>query len=189
MLANNIVNVISRKTKSIGKSLLSPDGFSRFNRKLYKLYGRRTARSCLMTAPNIELWSFLDATSRIESVRISRARQLTVSHPELLVSAAAMTVFSVHHKTTYRYKKPIGPGLHQLLFRPRDSFDQRLMDCRIEVVPEPAEVRWIHDVFGNCLTLVDFSEKCEFLEFETFTRSDCLDQCIDEAPNAPAPAA
>ena len=66
-----------------------------------------------------------------------------MSQPEFLVSAAAMTVFSVHHKTTYRYKRPIKLGLHQLLFRPRDSFDQRLMDCRINVVPESAEVRWM----------------------------------------------
>jgi hypothetical protein len=78
-----------------------------------------------------------------------------------------MTVFSVLHKTTYRYKRPIRPGLHQLLFRPRDSFDQRLLECRLNVIPEPAEVRWIHDVFGNCLTLVDFSTTCELLEFET----------------------
>jgi hypothetical protein len=44
--------------------------------------------------------------------------------------------------------------------------NQRLLDCRLKVVPEPAEVRWIHDVFGNCLTLVDFGLKCELLEFD-----------------------
>ena len=91
-----------------------------------------------------------------------------------------MTVFSVNHKTTYRYKRPIRPGLHQLLFRPRDSFDQRLLDCRLKVVPEPAEVRWIHDVFGNCLTLVDFDLKCELLEFETFIR---LEHTPENAPD------
>ena len=91
-----------------------------------------------------------------------------------------MTVFSVHHKTTYRYKHPIRPGLHQLLFRPRDSFDQRLLDCRLKVVPEPAEVRWIHDVFGNCLTLVDFGLKCELVEFETFIR---LEHTPENAPD------
>lgn len=81
-----------------------------------------------------------------------------------------MPVFSVHHKTTYRYKRPVKPCLHQLLFRPRDSFDQRLMDCRLKVIPEPAEIRWIHDVFGNCLTLVDFAATSESLEFDTFIR-------------------
>ena len=81
-----------------------------------------------------------------------------------------MTIFSVHHTTTYRYKKPVRPGQHQLLFRPRDSFDQRLLDCRLTVEPEPAEIRWIHDVFGNCVTLVDFATSTAHLTFETSIR-------------------
>ena len=38
-----------------------------------------------------------------------------------------MTVFTVHHTTTYRYRQPVRLGPHQLMFRPRDSFDQRSM--------------------------------------------------------------
>jgi hypothetical protein len=38
-----------------------------------------------------------------------------------------MTIFSVLHKTVYRYKNPVRLGLHELLIRPRDSFDQRLL--------------------------------------------------------------
>jgi hypothetical protein len=57
---------------------------------------------------------------------------------------AIMTIFSVLHKTIYRYKTPVRLGLHELLIRPRDSFDQRLLDCRLNVTPAPAEVRWIH---------------------------------------------
>jgi transglutaminase-like putative cysteine protease len=91
-----------------------------------------------------------------------------------------MTVFTVHHTTTYRYKQPIRPGLHQLMFRPRDSFDQRLLDCSLRVTPEPAEIRWIHDVFGNCVTLIDFDCTCETLEFETIIR---LDHTPENAPD------
>src|ERR1700730_16818008 len=91
-----------------------------------------------------------------------------------------MAVYSVHHKTTYRYKRPIRPGPHQLLFRPRDSVDQHLLVSRLGVTPEPSEVRWIHDVFGNCLTLVDFNTKCELLEFETFIR---LEHTPENAPD------
>src|SRR5260370_18063924 len=54
------------------------------------------------------------------------------------------------------------------------------MRLGIKVVPEPAEVRWIHDVFGNCLTLVDFGLKCELLEFETFIR---LEHTPENAPD------
>ena len=80
-----------------------------------------------------------------------------------------MTVYSVHHNTIYRYRRPVKLGQHQMMFRPRDSFDQRLLDCRLKIHPEPAEVRWIHDVF-NCVTLIDFSASVDVLEFETSIR-------------------
>jgi transglutaminase-like putative cysteine protease len=91
-----------------------------------------------------------------------------------------MTIFSVLHRTVYRYKKPVRLGLHQLLVRPRDSFDQRLLDCRLRVTPAPAEVRWIHDVFGNCVTLVDFATTSEVLEFESTIH---LDHTPENAPD------
>lgn len=91
-----------------------------------------------------------------------------------------MTVFSVRHTTVYRYKKPVRLGLHELLVRPRDSFDQRLLDCRLNITPAPAEIRWIHDVFGNCLTLVDFDTTSDVLEFESSIR---LDHTPENAPD------
>jgi transglutaminase-like putative cysteine protease len=91
-----------------------------------------------------------------------------------------MTVFNVHHTTTYRYKKPVRPGRHQMLFRPRDSFDQRLLDFRVTVTPDPAEVRWIHDVFGNCVTLVDFAKHTQLLEFDSVIR---LEHSPENAPD------
>ena len=91
-----------------------------------------------------------------------------------------MTIFSVHHTTTYRYKNPIRPGLHELMFRPRDSFDQRLLECRFDVSPTPSEIRWIHDAFGNCITLVEFSTTTTELQFETFIK---LDHTPENAPD------
>ena len=91
-----------------------------------------------------------------------------------------MTVFIVHHTTTYRYRQPVRLGPHQLMFRPRDSFDQRLLDCQLKVTPEPIDIRWIHDVFGNCVTLVDFNSSCHVLEFET---TICLDHSPGNAPD------
>jgi transglutaminase-like putative cysteine protease len=91
-----------------------------------------------------------------------------------------MTIFSVHHSTTYRYKSPVRLGLHRLMFRPRDSFDQRLLDCSLTINPEPAEVRWIHDAFGNCITLLDFNVKTTLLSFETLIR---LDHTPENAPD------
>jgi len=91
-----------------------------------------------------------------------------------------MTVYTVDHSTVYRYGKPVRPGQHQLLFRPRDSFDQRLLDSKLAINPQPVEIRWIHDVFGNCLTLVEFNTFTSVLEFQTTIR---LDQSPENAPN------
>ena len=91
-----------------------------------------------------------------------------------------MTVFCVHHTTTYRYNKPVRPGRHQILFRPRDSFDQRLLDSSLTVTPDPAEVRWIHDVFGNCVALVEFAARTEILKFEFVIR---LEHTPENAPD------
>jgi transglutaminase-like putative cysteine protease len=89
-------------------------------------------------------------------------------------------IFSVRHVTVYRYRKPVRLGLHELLVRPRDSFDQRLLDCRLNITPAPAEIRWIHDVFGNCVALVDFDKTSEVLEFESSIR---LNHTPENAPD------
>ncbi|SCW52883.1 Transglutaminase-like enzyme, putative cysteine protease [Rhizobium mongolense subsp. loessense] len=83
-----------------------------------------------------------------------------------------MTVYSVRHITHYSYKRPVAFGQHRVLFRPRDSFDQRLLDATMTIDPEPAEIRWIHDVFGNCIALVDIDRPADQLRFETNIRLD-----------------
>ena len=55
-----------------------------------------------------------------------------------------------------------------------------MLNSHLEGTPEPSEVRWIYDVFGNCLTLVDFSAKCELLEFDTVIR---LEHTPESAPD------
>ena len=48
------------------------------------------------------------------------------------------------------------------------------------VKPEPAELRWIHDVFGNCVTLVDFEADTNELTFESTIR---LDHTPEKSPD------
>ena len=83
-----------------------------------------------------------------------------------------MTVFSVRHLTTYRYKRPVDFGEHRMFFRPRDSYDQRLLSSDISVGPSPSIVRWKHDVFGNCLATVSFTKPATEVDFESFIRID-----------------
>src|SRR5436309_1401410 len=65
----------------------------------------------------------------------------------------AMAILTVRHVTTYRYRRPVAFGEHRMMFRPRDSYDQRLIDSRLLITPEPVRVHWIHDPFGNCVAL------------------------------------
>ena len=83
-----------------------------------------------------------------------------------------MTIFSVRHITSYSYTRPVEFSEHRLMFRPRDSFDQTLLSSHLQVDPQPQYVRWIHDVFGNCVALVGFAEASRELRFETTIRLD-----------------
>jgi transglutaminase-like putative cysteine protease len=79
-----------------------------------------------------------------------------------------MTLLTVRHITTYRYREPVSFGEHRMMFRPRDSHDQKLLEARLDISPAPASVRWVHDVFGNCVTIVDFGRtEAEEIRFES----------------------
>jgi transglutaminase-like putative cysteine protease len=90
-----------------------------------------------------------------------------------------MTVLRVHHVTTYRYARPVGFGEHRLMFRPRDSHEQHLLSANLAVSPEPADIRWIHDVFGNSIAIVTFTRKADELRFET---TIVLDHLPEQGP-------
>lgn len=71
------------------------------------------------------------------------------------------------------------------MFRPRDSFDQRLLEATLIVDPAPRLVRWIHDVFGNCVAIVQIAEPAMELRFQSHIRLEhtphvALDLQIDE---------
>src|SRR3954451_9026844 len=66
-----------------------------------------------------------------------------------------MKLLTVRHATIYRYSAPVAFGPHRLMLRPRDSHDLRLVGAELALSP-PGNVRWMHDVFGNYVALVDF---------------------------------
>ena len=66
-----------------------------------------------------------------------------------------MKLLTVRHATTYRYSAPVSFGQHRLMLRPRDSHDLRLVNAELTLAPG-GKVRWMHDVFGNSVALVDF---------------------------------
>ena len=67
-----------------------------------------------------------------------------------------MKLLDVRHSTLYRYARPVTFGPHRLMLRPRDSHDLRLVGAELTLSP-PGNTRWMHDVFGNSVALVDFT--------------------------------
>ncbi len=83
-----------------------------------------------------------------------------------------MQLLTVRHVTTYRYRQPVSFGEHRMMLRPRDSYDQRLIEARLIIQPEPIAVRWVHDVFGNCVALASFDGQSDELRVDSMIRLD-----------------
>ena len=78
-----------------------------------------------------------------------------------------MSILKVHHVTVYRYSKPVGLGEHRMMFRPRASHDLRLLKAKLKISPEPATLRWVHDVFDNSVAVATFEGSTTTLRFES----------------------
>lgn len=71
------------------------------------------------------------------------------------------------------------------MLRPRDSYDQKLLDTNLEITPEPVAIRWVHDAFGNCVAIARFAGRAQELRFESVIRleqssANVLDFQIEE---------
>src|SRR5690349_12541176 len=86
--------------------------------------------------------------------------------------APGMPNLSVRHITRYRYRRPVGLGEHRMMFRPRESYDQRVLESRLVIVPEPVELRYAQDVFGNCVGIARFAGAVTELTFDSYVRLD-----------------
>jgi transglutaminase-like putative cysteine protease len=82
-------------------------------------------------------------------------------------------ILTVRHVTTYRYRQPVAFGEHRMMFRPREGHDQRLIEARLEITPEPSDLRWLHDVFGNSVAIARFAGgRAQELRFDSTVRLD-----------------
>ncbi len=78
-----------------------------------------------------------------------------------------MTTLHIQHLTTYRYRTPVAFGEHRLMLRPKESYDQRILSSSLSITPEPTELRYVHDVFGNCVGIAGFAGRADTLTFES----------------------
>ncbi|HEY7384823.1 MAG TPA: transglutaminase family protein [Beijerinckiaceae bacterium] len=92
-----------------------------------------------------------------------------------------MTQLIVRHSTVYRYARPVTFGPHRLMLRPRDSHDLRLVRTELTLSP-PAQMRWLHDVFGNSVAIANFTAEGSELRIESVLHLEryALDQPVFE---------
>ena len=83
----------------------------------------------------------------------------------MMNSDQTMPLLTIHHKTEYRYARPVAFGEHRIMLRPRDGHDLRVLQSRLDITPMPMRLRWIHDVFGNSVAIATFDERADLLTF------------------------
>jgi len=78
-----------------------------------------------------------------------------------------MPLLTIHHKSEYRYDRPVRFGEHRIMLRPRDGHDLRVLSERLDITPKPISLRRIHDVFGNSVAIADFDARADRLIFDS----------------------
>jgi len=91
-----------------------------------------------------------------------------------------MPLVDLSHTTTYRYSQPARFGEHRLMVRPRESYDQYLVSAELRIDPEPVDVRWLHDVFGNAVAIATFGKRATELRIESKARVDHRPSELDD---------
>jgi transglutaminase-like putative cysteine protease len=83
-----------------------------------------------------------------------------------------MMILAIRHVTTYHYRKPVAFGEHRMMLRPREDRDQKVLDAELAITPEPAELFWTQDMFGNHVATARFAERAAELRFESAIHLD-----------------
>ncbi len=93
-----------------------------------------------------------------------------------------MAFLTVRHTTVYRYSEPVGLGEHRMMFRPRESHDLRLIETRLAITPQPAQLRWLHDPFDNSVAVAVFEGATRELRFESTVTLEHFESTVPEYP-------
>jgi transglutaminase-like putative cysteine protease len=96
-----------------------------------------------------------------------------------------MAILTVRHVTRYRYAEPVSFGEHRMMFRPRESYDQRLIETRVNISPKPRDIRYFHDVFGNTIGVVRFGARAKELVFDSHNKLEHVPEATLDEPSSP----
>lgn len=91
-----------------------------------------------------------------------------------------MRILTVRHVTSYTYSEPVRFGEHRMMFRPRESHDLRLLTTKLDILPPPADVRWLHDVFDNSVAIATFDEAASELRFESTVTLEHIETALPD---------
>jgi len=81
-----------------------------------------------------------------------------------------MPLLTLAHSTAYTYRDAVSFGEHRIMVRPRESYDQHLIEARLEIEPRPVELRWLQDVFGNSVAIATFNKRAKRLSIFSHLR-------------------
>jgi transglutaminase-like putative cysteine protease len=93
-----------------------------------------------------------------------------------------MSVLTVRHITTYRYRTPVQLGEHRMMFRPRESHDLKLLKTSLSISPHPSRLRWLHDVFDNSIAIAEFEGSTMELHFESVITLEHFETTLPKYP-------
>lgn len=83
-----------------------------------------------------------------------------------------MAALTIRHITSYSYRRPVAFGAHRIMVRPLDSADQRVLEANLHISPNPSQINWAKDAFGNHFAVVQFRGKAKQLRFESTVHVD-----------------
>ncbi len=69
-----------------------------------------------------------------------------------------------------------------MMFRPRESHDLRLLKARLEITPQPAHLRFLHDVFDNSVGVASFDRSTAELRFESIVTLEHFETALPDYP-------
>ena len=104
--------------------------------------------------------------SRVSRSGPTRSRALATGRTSV-IRPEHMRLLTVRHVTIYRYSEPVRFGEHRMMFRPRESHDLRLVSTKLDILPRPSDLRWLHDVFDNSVAIATFDEAASELRFDS----------------------
>lgn len=75
-------------------------------------------------------------------------------------------LLKIEHVTVYNYASETDLKTHRLMVRPLEGHDVQIRASELLIQPKYA-IRWMHDIFGNSIAIVDFLHRSNQLRIES----------------------